>query len=211
PGPRLGGDDGNRNCRTKPPGCQRRRRPVCSSDRRVAQRSYVMRTAVTSEKAHNFKTTFRNRTLSYLLRPNRHRRPGMRRGPEKITLDVVPGVTPRTAPPVRIFVGTEPAQFRAERVFVWSIMQHRNPARVYEIYLMKDLAGFDRRDWKTGFTFYRYAIPAWAGGGRAIYNDVDQIYLADPAELFDMEMHGKGMLGINERETSVMLLDCDQM
>jgi hypothetical protein len=77
---------------------------------------------------------------------------------------------------------------------------------------MKDLLGFDRRKWKTGFTRYRYAIPALAGSkGRAIYNDVDQIYLADPAELFDLDMNGKGQLGINESENSVMLLDCDSM
>ena len=45
---------------------------------------------------------------------------------------------------------------------------------------MKDLAGFARRYWKTGFTSYRYAIPAFAGDyGRAIYNDFDQVYLVD--------------------------------
>jgi hypothetical protein len=109
-------------------------------------------------------------------------------------------------------VGTEPAQHRAERVLLWSIMKLRDPSRVYEVHLMKDLAAFDRRHWKTGFTGYRYAIPALAGGhGRAIYNDVDQIYLGDPAELFDLDMKGAGMLSITERETSVMLLDCERM
>jgi len=127
-------------------------------------------------------------------------------------LEPLPGTAPSDAPAVRIFVGTEPAQFRAERVLVWSVMKHRNPARRYEIYLMKDLVGFNRDTWKTGFTCYRYGIPALAGGtGRAIYNDVDQIYLADPAELFDLDMRGKGQLGIDERETSVMLLDCERM
>jgi hypothetical protein len=91
-------------------------------------------------------------------------------------------------------------------------MKHRDPSRRYEIHLMKDLAGFNRDRWKTGFTCYRYGIPALAGGtGRAIYNDVDQIYLADPAGLFDLDMRGKGQLGIDERETSVMLLDCERM
>jgi hypothetical protein len=113
---------------------------------------------------------------------------------------------------VRIFVGPESAQFRAERVLVWSILKHRDPARRYEVHLMKDLVGFNRNKWKTGFTCYRYGIPTLAGGtGRAIYNDVDQIYLADPAELFDMDMRGKGQLGIDERENSVMLLDCELM
>jgi hypothetical protein len=129
-----------------------------------------------------------------------------------IVLDVAPGVTPSGKPPVRIFIGTEPVQFRAERVMLWSIIKHRDPSRVYEIHLMKDLVGFNRRAWKTGFTAYRYAIPAFGGGiGRAIYNDVDQVYLGDPAELFDLAMHGKGQLGINERETSVMLLDCEKL
>lgn len=161
---------------------------------------------------HNFKTTLRHRKLGYLLRLKRRRAPGNRSTSETIVLDVAPGVTPSDRPPVRIFVGTEPEQFRAERVFVWSILKHRNPARRYEIHLMKDLVGFNRDKWKTGFTCYRYGIPTFAGGtGRAIYNDVDQIYLADPAELFDIEMHGKGQLGIDERESSVMLLDCERM
>ena len=50
--------------------------------------------------------------------------------------------------------------------------------------MMKDLDGFDRRGWKTGFTNYRYAIPSLGGHkGRAIYNDVDQIYLGDQFSL----------------------------
>src|SRR5260221_6360123 len=142
---------------------------------------------------------------------NRHERhpPGSRPRPARIVLDVRDGVTGSAKPPVRMFVGTEPAQYRAERVFVWSVEQARDPSRVYEIYLMADLAGFDRRRWLTGFTNYRFAIPHFAGGsGRAIYNDVDQIYLRDPAELFDMDMGDAGFLSITARDTSVMLIDC---
>src|SRR3546814_16276160 len=73
---------------------------------------------------------------------------------------------------------------------------------------MRDLQGFDRDRWKTGFTNYRYAIPHMAGGtGRAIYNDVDQVYLGDPAELFDIDMEGAGRRCIAARETAVMLLE----
>lgn len=159
-----------------------------------------------------FKTRIHHRTLRGMIAPDGERPPGERRAPVCVRLDPEPGVTPSTAPPVRIFVGTEPAQYRAERVFVWSVCKVRDPARAYEIHLMKDLAGFDRRGWKTGFTNYRYAVPALTGNaGRAIYNDVDQIYLSDPAELFDMDMHGKGVLGIDDRETSVMLIDCARM
>src|SRR5687767_7203974 len=101
--------------------------------------------------------------------------------PDTVTLPVRAGHVPSPKPPVRMFVGTEDGQWRAERVFVYSIERVRDPARVYEIHLMRDLPDFDRRGWRTGFTNYRFAIPELAGRrGRAIYNDVDQIYLADP-------------------------------
>jgi hypothetical protein len=159
-----------------------------------------------------FKTRAVHKTLRGMIGGTGQRAPGDRPAPVLVRLEPEAGVTPSTAPPVRIFVGTEPAQYRAERVLVWSIMQVRDPARCYEIHLMKDLEGFDRAGWKTGFTNYRYAIPALAGGsGRAIYNDVDQIYLSDPAELFDADMGDKGVLSIDDRETSVMLIDCEKM
>ncbi|MCB1835597.1 MAG: hypothetical protein KDH19_19460, partial [Geminicoccaceae bacterium] len=138
--------------------------------------------------------------------------PFFRYAPDCITLGVRPGVEPSDKPPVRIFLGTEEAQYRAERIFFYSIEKVRDPARVYEIHLMKNLEGFDRRKWRTGFTNYRYAIPELAGGkGLAIYNDVDQIYLADPALLFDLPMGDHGYLAISAKDTSVMLIDCERM
>jgi len=142
----------------------------------------------------------------------------MRPRPELVVLDVAEGVTPSTKPPVRIFLGTEPAQYRAERIFIWSIERVRDPARVYEIHIMKELAGFDRRRWLTGFTNYRFAIPFFAGGaGRAIWNDVDEAYLSDPAELFDTDMGDCGLLTVPPLsstallDTAVMLIDCERM
>jgi mitochondrial fission protein ELM1 len=77
---------------------------------------------------------------------------------------------------------------------------------------MKELIGFDRRRWLTGFTNYRFAIPDLAGGsGRAIFNDVDQIYLTDPGELFDLNLNEHGFLTIAENDSSVMLMDCAKM
>ncbi len=138
--------------------------------------------------------------------------PFHRERPTRVVLDVRPGVEPSGLPPVRIFLGTEEAQYRAERIFFYSIERVRDPSRVYEIHLMKNVVGFDRTKWRTGFTNYRYAIPEWAGGrGRAIYNDVDQIYLADPALLFDLEMGNHGYLAISAKDTSVMLIDCGRM
>jgi mitochondrial fission protein ELM1 len=135
-----------------------------------------------------------------------------RSAPERVVLDVRPGSRPDPRPPVRLFLGTEPAQERAERVFFWSVERVRNPSRRYEIWLLKGLSGFRRRGWTTGFTNYRFAIPHFAGGaGRAVYNDVDQIYLADPAELFDAELGGHGFLAVAPDDPSVMLLDCARM
>lgn len=152
------------------------------------------------------------RTIARVANRHDRRPPGFRERPECIVLGPREGVTPSAQPPVRIFVGTESEQYRAERVFVWSVEQARDPARVYEIYLMGDLLGFDRRRWLTGFTNYRFAIPHCAGGsGRAIYNDVDQVYLSDPAELFDLDMGQHGFLSITDRDTSVMLIDCARM
>jgi len=136
----------------------------------------------------------------------------LRERPELVVLPPDPSLPVSSKPPVRIFLGTEPGQYRAERVFIWSVEQTRDRSRRYEIHLMKDLAGFDRRLWLTGFTNYRLAIPHLAGGyGRAIYNDVDQVYLADPAELFDADMHGRGFLALSSRDTAVMLIDCERM
>ena len=133
--------------------------------------------------------------------------------PDCIVLGVKPGVSPSPKPPVRIFLGTQAEQYRPERVFFWSIEQVRDPSRVYELYLMKRMSGYRRTWlWNTGFTNYRFAIPYYAGyQGRAIYNDVDQTYHADPAELFDMDMEGHAVLAVSRTDTSVMLMDCERM
>ena len=148
----------------------------------------------------------------YLPSFESHQELRIRSQPERVVLGVREGVTPSAKPPVRIFLGTQLAQYRAERVFFWSVEQVRDPGRVYEIYLMKELSGFDRRGWLTGFTNYRFAIPHFAGGsGKVIYNDVDQVYLADPGELFDTELGEHGFLALSDRDTAVMLLDCQRL
>lgn len=162
--------------------------------------------------ASPYKTHWYDRRPSRWFSKSIDRPLGATRVPECIRIAPDRDAPPSDRAPVRIFLGTEPGQYRATRVFVWSVMQVRDPGRAYEIHLMSDLAGIDRVGWKTGFTNYRYAIPALAGNsGRAIYNDVDQIYLSDPARLFDTEMDGKGVLAISQAENSVMLIDCAVM
>jgi hypothetical protein len=74
------------------------------------------------------------------------------------------------------------------------------------------MRGFAREGWRTNFTNYRFAIPDWAGRvGKAIYNDVDQIYVEDPAKLFDLDLGDHGYLSVSAADTSVMLLDCSRM
>lgn len=143
----------------------------------------------------------------------------LRTQPVRVVLEATHPGSGKAKPPVRIFIGSEPSQYRAERIMIWSIEQVRDKSRTYEIYLMKDLIGFNRRLWLTGFTNYRFAIPHFAGNqGRAIYNDVDQIYLSDPAELFDRDIGGHGFMSIANApqakipvDTSVMLIDCARM
>ena len=113
---------------------------------------------------------------------------------------------------VHIYLGTEHAQWRAERAFLWSVLRHAHPQRDYVVHRMIELEGFDPRAWTTGFTNYRFAIPDLAGGrGRAIYNDVDQVYLGDPGPLFDLDLEGFGYRARTDTETSVMVLDCERM
>lgn len=125
---------------------------------------------------------------------------------------VLPGAAGDTRAPVRIFVGTEPAQHRPWRVFCHALEQVRDRTRRYEVYRMSALPGFCTQTWRTGFTNYRFAIPALAGGsGRALYNDVDQVWTADPAPLFDAPLGGAGYLALSVQDTAVMLLDCARM
>lgn len=136
----------------------------------------------------------------------------LRTAMECVVLSARPDAKPSGRPPVEIYLGTEPAQYRANRVFGYSIEKARDPGREVRIHLMSELDGFDRRGWTTGFTNYRFAIPAFCGGrGRAIYNDEDEIYRTDPGRLFDLDLGGAGYLAISDTESSVMLIDCERM
>jgi len=159
-----------------------------------------------------FGTGISDLTLRGIIGKRKNRLPGNRQRPVKLELLPSASQGACSSRKVCIYIGSEPDQYRAERVLLWSILKHRNVNRHYEIFIMKDLQGFDRKKWKTGFTAYRYAIPQFAGfQGLAIYNDVDQIYLRDPADLLEVDMHGAAILAVESRDTSVMLLDCEPL
>ena len=114
--------------------------------------------------------------------------PYFREHPDLIRLDVVEGVQPSDKPPVRIFLGTEDGQYRAERIFVYTIVKHRDPARIYEIYLMKNLTGFDRRAWRTGFTMDNYKQVLQGAEGQPPLTDffVNSFVIVIPAVLLPL-------------------------
>jgi hypothetical protein len=131
---------------------------------------------------------------------------GCRDRPEVIHL---PAAAPTgRKPPVRLFVGSDTASWRAERALVWSVQERRDPQRAYEIHLLKDLRGFERSGWPSAFAGYRFAVPELAGGqGRALYLPVGRTFAADPAKLFDLDLGGAAMLE-NGSAGSPVLMDC---
>lgn len=89
-------------------------------------------------------------------------------------------------PTVRLYVGTAPELIRATRTLVWSLAAVRDPSRAYEVHLMSNLKGVDRRGWRTGYEKYAAAVPRYAGeGARALYCDATTIFASDPATIFD--------------------------
>ncbi len=131
---------------------------------------------------------------------------------ESVTLPVRPGCLPSEKSDVRIFLGSGESHARAERVFAWSIERVRDPSRRYRIFLMRGLPGFSRTGLGAESSRYRFVVPGLAGGqGRAIYNDVGQIYLEDPALLFDLELGGRGSLAASSKGAAPVLYDCAPM
>lgn len=115
---------------------------------------------------------------------------------------------------IRIFIGTEPAQWLPTEVLKWSVLRRtRSPVEFRELRDLK--LGIESRMY-TGFSFYRFYIPEACGyQGRAIYLDADIVVLADIAELYRIEMGEKGVLSRPGAPgtwlTSVMLMDCAKL
>jgi len=72
--------------------------------------------------------------------------------------------------------------------------------------------GWNTRGWATPFSAFRWAIPHVCGfRGKGIYNDVDQIYCADPAELWNQKIpDGKAILAKSPNTHCVLLFDCER-
>lgn len=116
--------------------------------------------------------------------------------------------------PIRIFIGTEPAQWLATEVLKRSITKRTKAEIVFQ-----DLIGIDlglKSKMYTGFSFYRFAIPEECGyQGKAIYLDADMVVLGDIDKLYHLEMRDKPVLAKRANPTitftSVMLMDCARL
>jgi hypothetical protein len=132
----------------------------------------------------------------------------------------------------KVFIGTEPRMWRGTKVLEYSAEKYSSIPIVFERmdYSLEDP---DWQDWRIGrpygvpatrnvnelgelvwftdFTCFRWAIPEKCGfKGRAIYNDVDQIYLGDVKELLELDMGDSAVLSLTTNETSVLLFDCEK-
>jgi len=116
--------------------------------------------------------------------------------------------------PVKIFIGTEPAQWLPTEVLKRSILTRTETEVEF-----CDLIGIDlglRLKMYTGFSFYRYAIPEKSGfKGRSLYLDADMVVLGDINQLNTLEMNGHNALArVRDPHTfftSAMLMDCDKL
>jgi len=107
-------------------------------------------------------------------------------------------------PTVRIFVATGAGHERAERVVAWSIRQLRSPARSYAIYWIRP------RDGSVAAVDDGASLVAELCDreGRALLCTVDQVFLSDPADLFDHPMNGCAILAPAADDPSLLLIDC---
>lgn len=115
--------------------------------------------------------------------------------------------------PVRIYIGSDIYNIKAERALIYSIRKHAS--RPVEFHIMSRFGSDSTwKDWQntgkwaTCFSCFRWAIPAACNfQGKAIYLDSDMIALGDIAELNDSDT-SKGIATTPSRESSVMVFDC---
>jgi bisphosphoglycerate-dependent phosphoglycerate mutase family 1 len=140
----------------------------------------------------------------------------------------VSGAAPRRRNPVpapnlgvlQVIIGTQPNQYLAERVLEYSIRKSASkPVQIRRVHQDQESVGGTR------FGFVRFMVPSLCEfQGRAIYLDADQVVLGDIHELAE-ELQQPFAVGLVHKlegtfagkpvearnETSVMVLDCDQL
>lgn len=122
--------------------------------------------------------------------------------------------------PARIYIGTDPSQMIAARVFEFSVRRHATMPVVFDT--------MDRVTWpfprdaknqpRTNFSFHRFAIPELAGHrGRGAYVDADMLVFRDIREFWEIPFNGATVLYApsanpkRPKQFSVMLMDCARL
>ena len=129
-----------------------------------------------------------------------------------------------TPSPVRVFIGTDDTQAVPTAVLKHSILS-RTDAAVEFTELCNLQTGLEDRFY-TGFSFYRWGIPAFCDfAGRALYLDADIVVLCDIRELWDMPLGNRSHLcrprppfrfrrwaieRLGGAYASVMVIDCER-
>lgn len=123
-----------------------------------------------------------------------------------------------SAGPIRLFVGASPnnEDLEAQSVLEYSARKHVSlPIDITWMMLSHDkrspFHGWDAGAWTTPFSGLRWAIAAICGfEGRAIYTDLDFLFLADLAELWQQDIPGVFLLKDpgGKLKTCCMLIDC---
>lgn len=126
-----------------------------------------------------------------------------------------------SAQKLKIFIGTEPNQYVAQQVLIYSIKETLSvPAEIKPIQQQQERKG------GTNFGFVRFNVPKLAGyEGKAVYMDADQLVFHDMKEIFDHldDQHdltcvrnpvgnfGNKPVPANYNQSSVMVLNCERL
>jgi hypothetical protein len=125
--------------------------------------------------------------------------------------------------PIKIFVGSTPAQMLAVKVLEYSIRKHASMSvdvfPLFQARLDYPMPKDPKNRPRTPFSFQRFAIPSLKGfRGRAIYVDSDMQVFKDIRELWTLPFDGADLLAAREPgdtgrrpQFSVMLLDCERL
>jgi hypothetical protein len=125
--------------------------------------------------------------------------------------------------PVRLYIGTDPQQRKAEQALEYSIRRYtKGPVEITWMDYSRGGLWADwkigrdynalptsasRTAWATNFSAFRFAVPEAAGfRGRAIYLDSDMIVIRDLRDMFEQPMERPWLITPNC--PAAMLIDC---
>jgi len=117
---------------------------------------------------------------------------------------------------IRLFVGTSAQNEDLEAMSVLEYTARKYCSRPLDITWMRQSAsgpwsGWKAESWRTPFTGFRWALPSVCDfKGRALYTDVDFLFLADLAELWTQSIPNVALVrnATGKISTSCILFDC---